>query len=89
MGPGVNSREYQHAHCNQMADPLLRELYVSSPNLNSIDDRICDLFKFCDVDESGDLNFDEFRDGLRKLPFDPLLSFSAEDWGRFGNFAMP
>ena len=37
------------------------------------------------MDESGDLNFPEFRDGLRKLPFEPYLSLSAEDWDVFAN----
>ena len=64
-------------------DPLLRELCISSPNLDAINGRIADLFRFCDVDESGDINYQEFRDGLRKLPFD--LPFSAEDWDIFAS----
>ena len=64
-------------------DPLLRELCVSSTNLDAINSRIADLFHFCDVDESGDINYSEFREGLRKLPFD--LPFSAEDWDVFAS----
>ena len=45
--------------------------------------RIVNLFKFCDVDESGDISYSEFRDGLRKLPYDPQIHISSEDWDIF------
>jgi hypothetical protein len=61
-------------------DRLLKELCVTSPDSDALHLRIVNLFKFCDVDESGDISFCEFRDGLRKLPYDPQICISSEDW---------
>jgi hypothetical protein len=64
-------------------DRLLKELCVTSPDPDSLHMRIVNLFKFCDVDESGDISYSEFCDGLRKLPYDPQIHISSEDWDIF------
>ena len=77
IGFGSNTRKF--GGIGSPLDPLLAEL-VHIDTLHQLNLQLSTLFQLLDVDESGELSFDEMQLGLQAFELRPRIQMSAEDF---------
>lgn len=72
----------EHHRCSGALDPLLATLanFTSPQHFKSQLDLLFTLF---DVDDNGTLDFNEMKNGIERLGYDPVILMSHEDWDAF------
>ena len=60
-------------------DPLIKTL-LGCANQDEVTRSLANMYKRLDVDQSGGLSFQELRDGLRKMNFDPPIILTQDEF---------
>ena len=72
----------EYRKISKSLDPLISTFtnFHSEEQLNYMINR---MFEYLDVDASGSITFEEMKSGLEKLPMEPALRFTYEDYEEF------
>ena len=75
----VDTEIREHQKMAGALDPLLATL-ANFRSPQHLEAQLELLFSLFDIDDSGAVDFEELKLGLRKLGYDPSISVSPEDW---------
>ena len=77
----------EHHKVSGPMDPLLSTLahFTSAGHLTS---QIEMLFELLDVDDSGEVSYEEFKVGIKQMKYTPAINISIEDWHDFTDYGQ-
>ena len=73
---------FEYQRISKSLDPLISTFstFTSEEELATMIER---MFEYLDVDASGSISYEEMQEGLERLPMDPALQFTFEDYQEF------